>query len=307
MQSYDAIVIGGGPAGMTAALYLARSGVTVALVEKLSPGGQVLMTSEIENYPGFPKGIQGWELADLFAAHLENYSIARYNDEVMEMLPAAGDNRVRVGDAWLSGKIVVLCSGARYKRLGLPDEERLTGKGISYCALCDGNFFRGQVVGVVGGGNSALEESLYLSKLVKRLHLIHRRDDFRAAKCYQDKVCVMPDIDVVRSSIVEKIHGEDSLTGVTLRNAKTGESSFLPLDGLFIFIGFEPVGSFLPEGIERDEQGFVITDGEMRTNLPGIFAAGDIRSKMCRQVTTAVGDGATAANAAFVYLEQLDA
>lgn len=183
----------------------------------------------------------------------------------------------------------------------------MTGKGVSYCALCDGNFFRGQVVGVVGGGNSALEESLYLSKLVKKLHLIHRRDDFRAAKCYQDKVCIMPDIDVVRSSVVEAIHGDDRLTGVTVRNVKTGETSFLELDGLFIFIGFEPVGGFLPGGIERDEQGFVITDGEMRTNLPGIFAAGDIRSKMCRQVTTAVGDGATAANAAFVYLEQLDA
>lgn len=307
MQQFDAIVIGGGPAGMTAALYLARSGVSVAMVEKLSPGGQVLMTSEIENYPGFPKGIQGWELADLFAAHLDAYTITRFNDEVMEIVPAPADNRVRVGDVWISGRTLVLCSGARYKRLGLPDEERLTGKGISYCALCDGNFFRGQVVGVVGGGNSALEESLYLSKLVKKLHLIHRRDDFRAAKCYQDKVCVMPDIDVVRSSVVQAIHGDDRLTGVTIRNVKTGETSFLELDGLFIFIGFEPVGGFLPGGIERDEQGFVITDGEMRTNLPGIFAAGDIRSKMCRQVTTAVGDGATAANAAFVYLEQLDA
>lgn len=265
------------------------------------------MTSEIENYPGFPKGIQGWELADLFAAHLEGYAITRFNDEVREIVPAPADNRVRVGDDWISGRTLILCSGARYKRLGLPDEERLTGKGVSYCALCDGNFFRGQVVGVVGGGNSALEESLYLSKLVKKLHLIHRRDDFRAAKCYQDKVCIMPDIDVVRSSVVEAIHGDDRLTGVTVRNVKTGETSFLELDGLFIFIGFEPVGGFLPGGIERDEQGFVITDGEMRTNLPGIFAAGDIRSKMCRQVTTAVGDGATAANAAFVYLEQLDA
>lgn len=307
MQQFDAIVIGGGPAGMTAALYLARSGVSVAMVERLSPGGQVLMTSEIENYPGFPKGIQGWELADLFAAHLEGYAITRFNDEVREIVPAPADNRVRVGDDWISGRTLILCSGARYKRLGLPDEERLTGKGVSYCALCDGNFFRGQVVGVVGGGNSALEESLYLSKLVKKLHLIHRRDDFRAAKCYQDKVCIMPDIDVVRSSAVEAIHGDDRLTGVTVRNVKTGETSFLELDGLFIFIGFEPVGGFLPGGIERDEQGFVITDGEMRTNLPGIFAAGDIRSKMCRQVTTAVGDGATAANAAFVYLEQLDA
>lgn len=307
MKAYDAIVIGGGPAGMTAALYLARSGVSIALVEKLSPGGQVLMTEEIENYPGFPKGIKGYELADVFAAHLEGYILDRYGDEVRAIEPAAGNNRVCIGDTWITGKTVIICSGARYKRLGLPNEERLTGRGISYCALCDGNFFRGQTVGVVGGGNSALEESLYLSKLVKRLHLIHRRDEFRAAKCYQDKICILPDIDVLRSSVVEEIHGEDALTGVTLRNTKTGETSFLPLDGLFIFIGFDPVAGFLPQGIAQDEQGFVITDGEMRTNLPGIFAAGDIRSKLCRQVTTAVGDGATAANAAFVYLEQLDA
>lgn len=307
MQQFDAIVIGGGPAGMTAALYLLRSGATVALVEKLSPGGQVLMTEEIENYPGFPKGIKGWELADLFAAHLEGYTLTRINDEVRALESSANRHRVQVGDQWIEGKVVVLCTGARYKKLGLPDEERLTGRGISYCALCDGNFFRGQTVGVVGGGNSALEESLYLAKLVKRLHLIHRRDDFRACRCYQDKVCVLPDIDIHRSFEVAKLHGETALTGVTMRNLKTGEESFLELDGLFIFIGFEPVGDFFPAPLDRDDQGFVITDGEMRTSIPGIFAAGDIRSKLCRQVTTAVGDGATAANAAFVYLEHLDA
>ncbi|MFV0422107.1 NAD(P)/FAD-dependent oxidoreductase [Oleidesulfovibrio sp.] len=307
MKLYDAIVIGGGPAGITAALYLLRSGVTVAWCEKLSPGGQMLMTEEIENYPGFPKGLKGYELVDLFAAHLDGWSFDKYTDEVAEIVPEKGRNRVRIGDEWIEGKAIIISSGARYKKLGLPNEERLTGKGISYCALCDGNFFRGLEVGVVGGGNSALEESLYLSKLVGKLHLIHRRDDFRAMKCYQDKVCVMPDIDVIRSTVVKKIHGEDSLEGVTLLNRKTGEERFLKLDGLFIFIGFEPVSGFLPEDMKVDEQGFIITDAEMATSIPGIFAAGDIRSKLCRQVTTAVGDGATAANSAFLYLEQLDA
>lgn len=307
MKTYDAIVIGGGPAGVTAALYLLRSGVSVAFVEKLSPGGQVLMTAEIENYPGFPKGIQGWELADLFAAHLERYPHDKYNDAVTAIEPVPGANRVRVGDEWICGKTVVVCSGSRYKKLGLPDEDRMIGKGISYCALCDGNFFRGQKVGVVGGGNSALEESLYLAKLAANLHLIHRREEFRGCKCYQEKVQSAANIDIEYSSVVRKLHGDNALTGVTLADVKTGEERFLPLDGLFIFIGFEPVGDFLPDGIDKDPQGFIITDTEMRTSLPGVFAAGDIRSKSCRQVTTAVGDGATAATAAFTYLEQLDA
>lgn len=292
---------------MTAALYLLRSGVSVASVEKLAPGGQILLTAEIENYPGFPKGIKGWELSDLFAAHLEHYPHDRFNDAVTAFEPAPGAHRVRVGDEWIRGKSVVICSGARYKKLGLPGEDRLLGKGISYCALCDGNFFRGQKVGVVGGGNSALEESLYLAKLVANLRLIHRRDEFRGCKCYQDKVRAAHNIDIEYFSVVKKLHGDSALTGVTLADVKTGAERFLPLDGLFIFIGFEPVGDFLPDGIGRDPQGFIVTDTEMRTSLPGVFAAGDIRSKACRQVTTAVGDGATAATAAFTYLEQLDA
>ncbi len=304
MKEYDSLVIGGGPAGVTAALYLMRSGMTVAFAEMLSPGGQLLMTEDIENYPGFPKGIKGYELADLFAAHLEGYHYDKYSDTVKEIQHAPLANKVRIGDEWILAKTIIICTGARYKKLGLPNEERLTGRGISYCALCDGNFFRGQTVGVVGGGNSALEESLYLSKLVKKLHLIHRREDFRATKCVQDKVCIIPDIDIIRSSAVTAIHGEDSLTGVTIRNLATGEERDLALDGLFIFVGYEPIKDYYPEGLTADAGGFIITDTEMVTNLPGIFAAGDCRSKTCRQVATAVGDGATAANSAFHYLEK---
>lgn len=306
MKKYDAVVIGGGPAGITTALYLCRSGVSVAFVEKLSPGGQVLMTEEVENYPGFPKGIKGYELADTFAAHLEGYQYDKYSDEVLSIEHVPGANKIQIGSEWIVAKSIVICTGAKYKKLGLPNEERLIGRGISYCALCDGNFFRDQVVGVVGGGNSALEESLYLSKLVKRLHLVHRREDFRAHKCYQDKVCIIPDIDVIRSSVVTEIHGEEALTGVTVKNVQTGEERLLELDGLFIFVGYEPIKDYYPEGLDADEAGFIITDTEMATSLPGIFAAGDCRSKHCRQVTTAVGDGATAANSAFQYLEQLD-
>ena len=169
MKRYDVVVIGGGPAGITAALYLARSELSVALVEKLSPGGQMLMTHLIENYPGFPDGIEGWKLADLMAAHLDHYTVDRINDEVKSIEQVDGLHRVLVGDAVIEAKAVVLCTGARYKRVGIPGERELCGKGVSYCALCDGNFFRGQTVAVIGGGNSALEESLYLSRLVKKL------------------------------------------------------------------------------------------------------------------------------------------
>lgn len=307
MKKYDCFVIGGGPAGMTAALYLLRSGVTVAMAEKLTPGGQVLQTEEVENYPGFPKGVKGYELADVFAEHLEGYELDRYSEPVTSLQHAHGANKLKVGDQEIIARSVIICTGARYKKLGLPNEEFLTGKGVSYCALCDGNFFRNQTVAVVGGGNSALEESLYLAKLVKKLYLIHRREGFRAAKYYQEKIKASPIIEVVKNTIVKELHGENGLTGVLVKNLKTEEEQVLPVDGLFVFVGYEPNKELLPDGLQTDETGFILTDIEMRTNLPGIFASGDCRAKQCRQVTTAVGDGATAANSAFLYLEQLNA
>ncbi len=309
MKTCDAAVIGGGPAGLTAALYLARSGVQVALVEKLSPGGQVLMTEVIENYPGFPKGIKGYELADTFAEHLASYELQRLSDEVRSITPKDGGYELLVGEEQLFAKTVVLCTGARYKHLGIPGEDMYSGRGVSYCALCDGNFFKGKSVAVIGGGNSALEESLYLARIVDKLTLIHRRDEFRGCKCYQNKCETNPKISIQLSTVVEEIKGDPfkGVTGVTLKDLKSGAQRDLPVDGVFIFVGFEPVCSFIPEGVERDKAGFVITDCEMRTSLPGFFAAGDVRSKNCRQVATAVGDGATAATAAYAYLESLDA
>ena len=309
MKTYDAVVIGGGPAGLTAALYLVRAGVRTLLVEKLSPGGQVLMTEEIENYPGFPKGIKGYEMVDLFVEHLSSYQLDRISDEVRTITHEDGVYRLSIADEVVEAKAVILASGARYKRVGTPGEELFTGRGVSYCALCDGNFFKGKTVAVIGGGNSALEESLYLSRLVEKLYLIHRRDEFRGAKCYQDKCTTHPKIQVVRSTVVDEIVGDPfkGVTGVKLSNKKTGEKSELAVDGVFVFVGFEPVASFVPAGLACDKSGFVITDCEMCTNLPGFFAAGDVRSKNCRQVATAVGDGATAATAAYAYLEHLHA
>jgi len=305
MKRFDAVVIGGGPAGMTAALYLLRSQISVAVVEKLSPGGQMLMTHMIENYPGFPDGIEGWKLADAMAAHVDRYPHEKIADEVTAMEAVPGRHRIRVGGEWIEAAVVILCTGARYKRVGIPGEKELLGKGVSYCALCDGNFFRNQVVAVIGGGNSALEESLYLSRLVKKLYLIHRRDEFRGQRCFQDKCEVSPVIEILRSSVVAEIQGTDKVTGILVENKKTGQAKTLPVDGVFVFVGFEPQGDFYPAGLERDPGGFVVTDASMQTNLPGLYAAGDIRSKECRQVATAVGEGAAAAHAALAYLESL--
>ncbi|MFH1914136.1 MAG: thioredoxin-disulfide reductase [Pseudomonadota bacterium] len=304
MKLYDAVVIGGGPAGMTAALYLLRAGVKTAMVEKLSPGGQVLMTSEIENYPGFPSGLQGWELADKFAAHLESYPLERVNDEVRGIEFGQPVHTIKVGEEDIQARAIVLATGSRYRKLGVPGEDRLVGRGVSYCALCDGNFFRDQDVAVIGGGNSALEEALYLARLVNKIYLIHRRDDFRGLLCYQEKCFTHEKIEVLRSTVVEEIVGHTTLESLALHDLKTDERRQLVVDGTFIFVGFEPIMDFVPAAVEKDRNG-IITDVEMRTNIPGVFAAGDIRSKMCRQVASAVGDGATAATAAFSYLEQL--
>ncbi len=305
MNVYDSVILGGGPAGMTAALYLLRSGARIAFVEKLSPGGQVLNTEEIENYPGFPKGLKGYELADLFAAHLDGYTFDRFSAAAQAIQPESDGHLIRIDSGEeLKARTVVIATGARYKSLGLERENYMVGRGVSYCALCDGNFFRGQEVAVVGGGDSALEESLYLAKIVKKVHLIHRRDAFRGAKIYQDKVIAEPKISIIYNSVVADLLGDVNLTGVMLQNTVSGEQSQLDVDGLFIFVGFEPVSGYLPTNLKTDAHGFILTDTEMQTNIPGIFAAGDIRSKMCRQVTTAVGDGATAANAAHHYLEQ---
>jgi thioredoxin reductase (NADPH) len=294
---------------MTAALYLLRSGVEMVWIEKLAPGGQVLMTEEIENYPGFPKGVKGYELIDLFAEHVAPFTFDKITDEVTAMEHQPGNVRLQVGgEEWIEVQSAIICTGAEYKRLGLPGEKEYTGRGVSYCALCDGNFFRDQTVAVVGGGNSALEESLYLAKLVKKLYLIHRRDQFRGAKVYADKVFAHPKIETLLSYTVNEIQGDQSgVTGIVVESCKDAGRRTLEVDGLFVFVGFQPLGGFFPETLELDKAGFVVTDTEMHTNLEGVYAAGDIRSKNTRQVTTAVGDGATAANSVFSYLEQLNA
>ena len=307
---YDAAVIGAGPAGITAALYLVRSGVSVALVESSAPGGQVLSTAEIENYPGFPKGVKGWELADLFDAHLAEYPVVRVRGEVSSVEAAEGGlYRIAFseGEA-IEAKALVICTGAKHRDLGAPGEDEFRGRGVSYCAVCDGNFYRGRDVVVVGGGNSALEEALYLSRIANKVYLVHRRDAFRGAKVYENKIRETANIELVTKSVIDEIRGNNAgMSSVAVRNVESGDTRIIDAEGLFVYVGMAPVSAFLPAEVERDAAGFIITDAEMCTSAPGIFAAGDIRSKRCRQVSSAVGDGATAATAALTYLEHWNA
>ncbi|MBQ9536948.1 MAG: FAD-dependent oxidoreductase [Desulfovibrionaceae bacterium] len=310
MKTYDSLVIGEGPAGVTAALYLCRSGCSVLLVEQMTTGGQILQTSDLDNYPGYPHGIKGYELADLFAAHLEGLAnLERLTASVTQVTGVAGDFTVNFsqGDP-IKARTVLVCTGAKHRQLGVQREQELTGHGVSYCALCDGNFFRNKDVAVVGGGNAALEESLYLANIVSKIHLIHRRDAFRGRKVYQDRLLSQTDkIQTHLSCVVEALHGSKDLEGITIKNLNTNATEEIACEAIFIYVGFEPITTFLPETLKKDPAGFIITDTEMNSSIPGIFAAGDIRSKSCRQVITAAGDGATAAQAAFVFLEQLHA
>ena len=307
MITYDAVVVGAGPSGVTAALYLCRFGIKTALVEKVAPGGQLLKTYEIVNYPGYPRGLEGWKLAENFDQHLQGLDLDRVLQGV-ESIEGDGDAfrlHLANGDV-MTGRSVIICSGATPKKLRIPDEERLTGRGVSYCAMCDGMFFRNKTVAMVGGGNSALEEALQLSKIVDHIYLVHRRERFRADKVLQDKLIQNVDnITLLTGNVVTELHGDKALEAVTIQPVDGGEPQRIDVKGLFVFVGNTPSAHFAPKDLARTDAGFIITDCEMRTNIPGIFAAGDIRDKLCRQVTTAVGDGATAAYAAFEYIERL--
>jgi thioredoxin reductase (NADPH) len=305
MKTFDSVVIGGGPAGMTACLYILRSGANLGWVEKMAPGGQVLMTDWIDNYPGFPEGIKGYELVDRMAQHLEGFSFHKYTEEVRGIHIGDKGHRIQVGDDWIEAKTVVLCPGAEHRKLGLPGEDRLAGRGVSYCGLCDGQFFKDQVIACIGGGNTALEDSLYLSGVARKVYLIHRRDAFRGDKVYQDKVLAQNNIEVLLNTVPKEIQGQDQVEGLQIEDVHSKALSELDVNGVFIFVGITPQSGFIPEEVTRDANGFIETDTEMRTSVPGIFAAGDIRAKRCWQISTAVGDGATAGHSAQLYLQEL--
>ncbi|WP_297058510.1 thioredoxin-disulfide reductase [Thermosulfurimonas sp.] len=302
-RGLDLVIVGGGPAGLTAYIYAARARLRTLLVEKFSPGGQILNTDRVENYPGFPEGISGAELMERFLAQARNLGLEPLLDEATGLTQDGDLYLVHLGSGeTLVSPTVIVATGAGPKRLGVPGERELTGKGVSYCATCDGPFFRDEVVAVVGGGNTAVQESVFLTRFARKVYLIHRRDQLRATRILQERAFADPKIEFVWNSVVTEILGEDKVQGVRIKNVRTGEERVLEVGGVFIFIGIRPHTEWLEGVLALDEGGFIITDAEMRTSLPGVFAAGDVRAKSCRQIVTAVGDGATAAYMAELYL-----
>ena len=288
---YEVLVIGAGPAGMTAAIYAARAGYKTAILEHGVPGGQAATTDMIENYPGFPEGISGPELMMKFFEQTQTFGVEMIYEQVQSMDVTGDIKKVITDKQTIEAKAVVIASGAKPRTLGVANEGRLRGRGVSYCATCDGFFFRDQPVAVVGGGDTAVEEAMYLTKMCSSVTLIHRRDELRANKLAQSRAFANEKLTIIYDTVVDDIVGEDKVTQLKLRNKKTDETSTLDVNGVFIFVGYLPNASFLPAELEVNEQGYIITDEEMATNVRGVFAVGDVRQKKLRQVTTAVGDG----------------
>lgn len=301
MKTYDVLVVGGGPGGYTAALYAARSGLSVAVLEKLSAGGQMATTSVIDNYPGFPDGVDGFELGQLMEQQAQKYGAETVYGEVTEVDLLAEPKIVRSSEGDFAGRTVILATGAYPRELGLSGEQELRGKGVAYCATCDGMMFRGKTVVVNGGGNTAVEDALYLSKLCAKVYLVHRRDQLRASAVYR-RALDEQGVEILWSSRVTGLRKEKRLTGIELEDVKTGERRELACDGIFVAIGRVPDTALFSGQIELDPAGYIAADESCRTSVPGVFAVGDVRTKAVRQVVTAAADGANAAHFAEEYL-----
>lgn len=302
---YDLIIIGGGPAGLTAGLYAARGRIDCVLLEKLSPGGQVLNTDWVENWPG-DKGISGFDLVDKIRAHAQHFGLTIENKEVVGLNLTDKIKEVILADGVVRCKSLIIASGANPTKLRVKGEQLLAGKGVSYCGTCDGPFYRDQVVASVGGGDTAVEESIFLTKFARKVYLIHRRDQLRAAKIAQERAMANEKIECVWDTVVKSIEGQDKVERIRLVNVKTGQESSLDVDGVFVFVGIKPNTEFIGDGLERDMAGFIKTNLEMETSIDGVFAAGDVIIKQMRQICTAVGDGATALHSAQLYLEKFE-
>lgn len=304
MSVYDVTIIGGGPAGLAAGIYASRAALKTVLLEKGMPGGLAASTEFIENYPGFADGIGGPELMMQMDAQARRFGLEVQSTSV-EAISQSGENfTVHTDDGDIKTKTIILATGAQPQKLGVPGEAEFHGRGVSYCATCDGAFFRDKEVAVVGGGDAAVEEALYLTKFARRVHIIHRRDELRATKILQHRARANERIEFHWSSVVEKIAGTQTVQEIVLKNVQTGRVNNLKVDGVFVYVGTRPVSEIVGGLIELDPRGYIITDADMRTSKPGIFAAGDIRQKSLRQVVTAVADGAIAAVTAEKYLSE---
>ncbi len=302
-KNYDIIIIGGGPAGLTAGLYTSRSRLKTLLIENGLLGGQMTTTELIENYPGFPEGVMGDELSRLMEEQAKRFGLEIIPECVVDVKLEGAKKIVKTEDASYVSQALIICTGTEYRKLGVPGEKEFAGKGVSYCATCDGAFFQDNQIVVVGGGDSALTEALYLTKFGKEVTIIHRRDALRGTKVYQERVFNHPKVKLLWNSVIQEIKGDTIVKSIDVKNLKTGEVTEHPIDGVFLFVGLSPRTQFLNGLIDMDEDGYILTDGNCQTSVKGIFAAGDCRKKLVRQITTAVGDGATAACSTEKYLE----
>jgi thioredoxin reductase (NADPH) len=305
-MNYELIIVGAGPAGLTAGLYGARSGLKTLLLEKSMPGGQAALTEIIENYPGYPQGVNGSKLMMSFLEQALRFGMEFKSAEVTSVNFNALEKKVEAGSEMFTAKAVILATGGSPKFLSVPGEKEFHGKGVSYCATCDGPFFPDKKLIVVGGGDSAIEEAIFLTGYARKVILVHRRDHLRAARVLQERAMKNSKLHLCLNSVVEKIEGEQSVQKVVLKNVQTGETKEEDADGVFVFIGNKPNTSFLQGVIDLDDQGYIITQKLLMTSVPGVFAAGDVREKFLRQVSTAVGDGAEAAMAAERYIAGLE-
>jgi len=290
---------------LTAGLYNARARLSVLLLERLAPGGQVLTTDWVENYPGFPDGVSGFELMDRMKTQAERFGLKIQSEEVIKLELSEKRKVVFLNSGTLESKTIILACGATWKKLGIEGEDRLMGRGISFCATCDGPFYRDEEVAVIGGGDTAVEEAIFLTRFVKRIYLVHRRDKLRATKLLQERAMSEEKITLVWETIPRRILGQNAVEAIELRNVKTGDVQRKEVKGVFVFIGTIPNTELVKDSVKLDENGFILTDDNMQTSIPGVFAAGDIRSKLFRQISTAVGEGAAASYSAERYLESL--